>query len=182
MACGGVHVLRMGHRAQRDKRVTTHVALTAMALGASGITLSGEEDPGVLRSVQEARDRWAPGFEVRYRRSWREVIQEARSSGCAVVHLTMYGIELRHLLDGLRALIASRGVLVVVGAEKVPREVYEMADLNVAVTHLPHSEVAALAVFLREALGPLAARPSPVLPQVRGKLYLRGPARPGSSS
>ncbi|MCG7848715.1 MAG: tRNA (cytidine(56)-2'-O)-methyltransferase, partial [ANME-2 cluster archaeon] len=29
-------VLRLGHRPERDQRVTTHVGLTARALGASG--------------------------------------------------------------------------------------------------------------------------------------------------
>jgi tRNA (cytidine56-2'-O)-methyltransferase len=37
---------------------------------------------------------------------------------------------------------------VVVGAEKVPFEVYERADFNVGVTNQPHSEIAGLAVFL----------------------------------
>jgi len=39
-------------------------------------------------------------------------------------------------------------ILIVVGAEKVPREVYELADHNVAVGNQPHSEIAALAVLL----------------------------------
>jgi tRNA (cytidine56-2'-O)-methyltransferase len=39
-------------------------------------------------------------------------------------------------------------LLVVVGAEKVPWDVYEAADYNLAVTNQPHSEVASLAVFL----------------------------------
>ncbi|MEM4232772.1 MAG: tRNA (cytidine(56)-2'-O)-methyltransferase, partial [Thermoplasmata archaeon] len=33
-------------------------------------------------------------------------------------------------------------------AEKVPREVYDLADMNVSVGNQPHSEVAALAIFL----------------------------------
>ncbi len=39
-------------------------------------------------------------------------------------------------------------VLIVVGGEKVPFEVYESSDFNVAVTSQPHSEISALAVFL----------------------------------
>jgi tRNA (cytidine56-2'-O)-methyltransferase len=38
--------------------------------------------------------------------------------------------------------------MIVVGAEKVPPEIYELADFNVAVTNQPHSEVAALAIAL----------------------------------
>ncbi|WP_232085525.1 tRNA (cytidine(56)-2'-O)-methyltransferase [Conexivisphaera calida] len=180
----GIYVLRIGHRAWRDKRVTTHVALSSMALGASGIFLSGEEDSSLIQSVTRARDRWAPHFSVDYSRSWRDVVGRARSMGCTIVHLTMYGVELRFLLDGLRTLVGSRGILVIVGAEKVPREVYELADLNVAVTHLPHSEVAALAVFLHDLLGygESAARGSSILPQLRGKLSLPGALRPPGSS
>ena len=36
----------------------------------------------------------------------------------------------------------------VVGAEKVPGEMYGLADYNVAVTGQPHSEIASLALFL----------------------------------
>lgn len=35
-----------------------------------------------------------------------------------------------------------------VGAEKVPRDVYENADYNVAVGNQPHSEISALAITL----------------------------------
>jgi tRNA (cytidine56-2'-O)-methyltransferase len=43
----------------------------------------------------------------------------------------------------------SRGdKMVVVGAEKVPGELYELADWNVAVTNQPISEVSALGIFL----------------------------------
>jgi tRNA (cytidine56-2'-O)-methyltransferase len=39
-------------------------------------------------------------------------------------------------------------VLVIVGAEKVPPIIYELADYNVSIGNQPHSEVAALAIFL----------------------------------
>ena len=42
----------------------------------------------------------------------------------------------------------SKSLLVIVGAEKVPREIYNLASYNVSVGSQPHSEVAALAVFL----------------------------------
>ena len=38
--------------------------------------------------------------------------------------------------------------MVVVGAEKVPGDVYQLVDYNVAVGNQPHSEIAALALFL----------------------------------
>jgi tRNA (cytidine56-2'-O)-methyltransferase len=58
----------------------------------------------------------------------------------------MYGIHVDDAVAEIRA--SPRDKLVVVGGPKVPAEVFELADYNVAVGHQPHSEVAALAVFL----------------------------------
>jgi tRNA (cytidine56-2'-O)-methyltransferase len=43
---------------------------------------------------------------------------------------------------------ANQDILVVVGSEKMPGEVFKLADWNVSVTSQPMSEVAALAIFL----------------------------------
>jgi tRNA (cytidine56-2'-O)-methyltransferase len=47
----------------------------------------------------------------------------------------------------------SSDLLLVVGAEKVPRDAYDLADWNVSVGNQPHSEIAALAVFLDRLTG-----------------------------
>jgi tRNA (cytidine56-2'-O)-methyltransferase len=61
------------------------------------------------------------------------------------VHLTMYGESLNDKIGELRK---EKDLLIIVGAEKVPSEVYRNADFNISVSGQPHSEVAALAVFL----------------------------------
>ncbi len=61
------------------------------------------------------------------------------------MHLTMYGFPLIQLEEELRA---KERILVAVGAEKVPGELYRVADYNVSVGCQPHSEIAGLAVFL----------------------------------
>ena len=40
-----VSVLRLGHRVDRDKRMTSHLGLTARAFGADEVILSGDDDP-----------------------------------------------------------------------------------------------------------------------------------------
>jgi tRNA (cytidine56-2'-O)-methyltransferase len=62
----------------------------------------------------------------------------------------MYGQRFEEVLPRVRG----RDLLVVVGAEKVPRELYDLVDWNVAIGNQPHSEVAALAIFLERVLGP----------------------------
>lgn len=134
----------MGHRPQRDKRVTTHVALTARALGADGIVLADVEDKQVERSVQRVVELWGGPFFVRAGEPWRRVIQEWHSAGGLVIHLTMYGLPPEEVLPNLQG----KDVLIAVGAEKMPSELFDLADFNVAIGHQPHSEVAALAILL----------------------------------
>ena len=142
-----ITVLRLGHRKNRDKRVTTHVFLAARALGARKGVLCGERDDQVLESVGKVSAKWGGKFSVRYEGSWRRALSRAKKGGVCTVHLTMYGMPLLKSIGKLRG---KRKLLVIVGAEKVPSEVYKLADFNVAVTGQPHSEVAALAVFLHE--------------------------------
>lgn len=57
----------------------------------------------------------------------------------------MYGENINKLTTSLQK---EENILIVVGAEKVPREVYDFADYNVAIGNQPHSEISALAVLL----------------------------------
>jgi len=144
-----LHVLRLGHRIHRDERITTHVCLTARAFGAQKAIITGEKDTHIIDSVEKVTEEWGGPFSVEYSRSWKTVIREYKDKGWLVVHLTMYGINLPDVESKLNGLIKSgKNMLIVIGGAKVPSEVYQLADYNVAVTNQPHSEVAALAVFL----------------------------------
>jgi tRNA (cytidine56-2'-O)-methyltransferase len=137
-------VLRMGHRLERDKRVTTHVGLVSRAFGADGIIISNTRDTGIEASINKVVKSWGGDFFVRSGEPWKKVIGKWRNEGGLVVHLTMYGMPFEDVLHKVR----DRDLLVVVGAEKMPGDIFKTADLNVAVGNQPHSEVAALAVFL----------------------------------
>lgn len=169
---GEVAVLRIGHRPQRDARVTTHVGLTARAFGASGMFLT-VRDRGIAESVRDVASRFGGDFFVEEGMSFRRCITDWKAAGGTVVHLTMYGINLPDAVEEIRT---RNKVLVVVGAEKVPGEVYGLADFNIAVGNQPHSEIAALAVFLDryfcgEELGRVYPdAPVTVLPTAHGKM------------
>ncbi|PSP19328.1 tRNA (cytidine(56)-2'-O)-methyltransferase [Halobacteriales archaeon QH_10_67_13] len=147
-----VRVLRIGHRPGRDERTTTHVGLTARALGADGVVLAGSAADRA-ETIASVTDRFGGPFAVETTDDPLAYIADADE---AVVHLTMYGLPIQDRLPQLRDRHRSDGdssdggqsLLVVVGASKVPFEVYERADWNLAVTNQPHSEIAALAVFL----------------------------------
>ena len=142
-----IYVLRLGHRKERDKRITTHVGLVARAFGADGIILSGERDEKVIATWQDVTKRWGGPFEVKYVKSWKNTVKDWKKRGGTVVHLTMYGIPVDEAVEKMKN-DGVENILVIVGSEKVPKEVYELADYNVAVGNQPHSEVAALAIFL----------------------------------
>jgi tRNA (cytidine56-2'-O)-methyltransferase len=140
-----VVVLRIGHRPERDKRITTHVGLVARAFGASEMLLTGR-DANIEESLADAARRWGGNFALRSGVSWKGEVIRWKEGGGAVVHLTMYGSNLPDVMDEISH--CEKDLLVAVGAEKVPAEMYQLADWNVAVGNQPHSEVAALAVFL----------------------------------
>ena len=136
-----ITVLRIGHRPERDKRITTHVALVARAFGAGRI-LVDTRDPDLERNFLSTCERWGGKISIKTGIKYREEMNNFKGQ---TVHLTMYGEEMQR---GLSALDPHKDLMVVVGAEKVPREVYELATINISVGNQPHSEVAALAVFL----------------------------------
>jgi tRNA (cytidine56-2'-O)-methyltransferase len=139
-------VLRIGHRLFRDSRVTTHVCLTARALGADGVIIADREDKTVEATIREVGKRFGGQFSIESGKPWRKTIRDWKDQGGKVVHLTAYGLKLPDMIKEIRE--SSGDILVVVGSEKMPGEVFKLADWNVSVTNQPMSEVAALAVFL----------------------------------
>jgi tRNA (cytidine56-2'-O)-methyltransferase len=137
-------VLRLGHRPGRDERMSTHVGLTARALGADRVVFAGKAE-GPKETVADITERFGGPFDIEVSESYRPLLEEFEGR---VVHLTMYGLPVQEVEDDIRTAHRSEPLLVVVGAEKVPFDVYEAADYNVAVTNQPHSEVASLAVLL----------------------------------
>jgi tRNA (cytidine56-2'-O)-methyltransferase len=96
-------------------------------------------------TVEEVTDRFGGPFEVATTDTPLTLLEGFDG---AVVHLTMYGLPVQEELAAVRERHRAEPLLVVVGAEKVPWDVYDAADWNLAVTNQPHSEVASLAVFL----------------------------------
>ena len=172
-----VLILRLGHRPQRDKRVTTHLFLAARALGAAGAFYSGEEDEKIQRSIEKVNESWGGDFKVTYITDWEKKMREWKKNGGEIVHLTMYGLPIQQVIEQIRN--SQSDLLVVVGGPKVPRRVYELANWNVSVTSQPHSEISALALFLHELFeGKELSRSFKdakiiIVPQARGKKVLK---------
>lgn len=141
-----ITVLRLGHRRGRDKRVTTHVGLVSRAFGADELLISSK-DEGVERTLKDVTNRFGGKFKVKSGVKWRKIVEKWDG---IKIHLTMYG---EHIDDVLPKIPKDRDLLIIVGAEKVPGEVFKAVNFNVALGNQPHSEVAALALFLDRFLG-----------------------------
>mgnify|MGYP000058808932 CR=1 FL=1 len=172
-----VVVLRMGHRIPRDYRVTTHVCLTARAFGAEGVIVSDVVDERLEQTIAKVVETWGGSFFVKTGPPWRRVVDDWLSSGGEVIHLTQYGLPLPEVISKIKE--SQRDKLIVVGAKKQPREIYEVATYNVSVTTQPHSEVAALCLFLHylfngaEFYWEFKGARLKVIPQERGKKVIR---------
>ncbi len=86
-----VVVLRWGHRPRRDARLTTHVALTARALGASGLILANIEDEKIKETIEKVTKNWGGPFFFEMGTPWKEAVKDWKAKGGIVVHLTAYG-------------------------------------------------------------------------------------------
>ena len=141
-----IAVLRLGHRLVRDDRTTTHVALVSRALGCKKIFMT-DVDESILETIKGVCDDWGGSneFDVEIVQDWRSLLKTWKNNNGIVVHLTMYGINIQHLSHDYPH---GKNILVVIGASKVPKDVYFIADMNIAVGNQPHSEIAALAIFL----------------------------------
>ena len=136
-----IWIMRMGHRPERDKRVTTHVALSSRALGAKGIFVD-TYDPVLEETIRSVVGRFGGDYTIKTGVTWRQAVKDFKGK---IVHLTMYG---QRIDEALPKIPHDEDIMIFVGAEKVPPEVYQRADFNVSVGNQPHSEIAALAIFL----------------------------------
>lgn len=172
-----VIVLRWGHRPQRDARLTTHVALAARALGATGIILSDVRDAKIMESVEKVTRQWGGRFLFEMGTPWKRIVREWKAKGGLIVHLTAYGenVESSDVMKKIKD--SKKDVLIIVGSQKVPGEFFseDVSDFNVAIGNQPHSECASLAVFLdrffegRELSVSLENAKVKIVPQRRGK-------------
>lgn len=172
-----VFVLRLNHRPERDKRITTHVFLVARAFGAHGAFYSGERDEGVEASIRKVVELWGGPFSLEFLEDWVKKIKRWRREGGEAIHLTMYGLPINEVIQEIRE--SNRDKLIIVGGAKVPKIVYELADWNVSITSQPHSEVGALSVFLhelymgRELTREFKNAKIKIIPQARGKKVVK---------
>src|SRR3989344_293086 len=142
-----IEILRLSHRLKRDVRVSTHCALASRALGASKIYYSGQHDSSYEDSVNKIVSNWGGDFTIEYVKNPIELIKAKKKENYFVVHLTCYGLELNKEISKIRR---NKKILVIIGSEKVPPEIYHLADVNLSVSSQPHSEIAALSLFLHE--------------------------------
>lgn len=152
-----VTILRIGHRIERDKRITTHLALVARSLGAERIVIAGEKDEKLEETLFNVVSEWGGifQFEIIPYENWEPFLRLWKSNETnRIVHLTMYGENLsifeksEDFFNLKKRPQNLSGLLVIVGGKKIPGKVFHYADWNIAITNQPHSEVGSLAVFL----------------------------------
>jgi len=139
-----IEVVRIGQRLVRDDRVTTHVALVSRAFGAKRIYMT-EVNPEIKDTIEKINKTWGSNFEIVFIDKWKPILKKKKDEKFKIIHLSMYGENINSVEEDLRK---EEDLVIVVGAEKVPREIYELADYNVGVGSQPHSEISALAILL----------------------------------
>jgi len=137
-----VTVLRLGHRYSRDKRISTHIGLVSRAFGADELVFDTKDTP-VKESIEKINELWGNSLKINFVDDWKKFLKDFQGDK---IHLTMYGINVDDKIDKIKS--SKKDKLIIVGGKKVPSEIYNLADYNIAIGNQPHSEVAALAIFL----------------------------------
>ena len=140
-----IAVIRIKHRAHRDSRVSTHVGLVARAFGADKMFIAYDEK--IKQSIEKLCNKFGGNFKIEFFDNYENIIKNWQGK---IVHLTMYG---EHINKFDFQQLKDKDILIIVGGSKVPPEIYELADFNIAIGNQPHSEVSALAVFLDRYFG-----------------------------
>jgi tRNA (cytidine56-2'-O)-methyltransferase len=104
-------------------------------------------DDSILDSVESICNVWGRNnnFNLEIIRDWKLLCKTWKMRNGLIVHLTMYGINIGNVDMNFDR---SKDLLIIIGAGKVPKEVYSYADYNIAIGNQPHSEISALAIFL----------------------------------
>ena len=93
---------------------------------------------------------WGGEFDFSMGEPFNNTVNEWRKNKSIVVHLTAYGenIQTSDILNRIKS--HKKDIMVIVGSKKVPAEFFSerISDYNLAIGNQPHSEIAALAVFL----------------------------------
>ena len=110
-----IEILRLNHRIARDKRITTHVALTGRALGADIMYYSGDKDSEMENSINKITEKFGGPFKVEHIKNEIKLIKEKKKNNFLIVHLTVYGIDFRKKTEELK----DKNLLIIVGGEKV---------------------------------------------------------------
>jgi len=161
-----ISLLRLGHRIFRDQRISSHVFLTARAFGVKQGWYTGQKDLSLEGSLSRIADQWGGSFSLKHEEKYQHVLKKGKGK---VVHLTAYGLPFKKHIKTIRK---EKNLLIVVGGEKVPSEIYQKADWNLSVSSQPISEVSALGIFLYELLGVFQSFPGAqlkIIPEAKGK-------------
>lgn len=146
-----ITVVRLGYRIGRDPRINTHLGLVARALGADEFLVSGDKNNKMFDTIKQVTKTFGGEFKTNHLESPLKWIKKYKSNdkeggvNGTVIHLTMYGEDYRKVVNEIPK---NKPLAIIVGGAKVPASIYRMAHYNVSVGNQPHSEVAALALFL----------------------------------
>ena len=113
-----ITVLRIGHRPERDHRITTHVALVSRAFGADSISI-WEKDEKIKKSIDSVCKRWGGNFSVHFE-TYKQAFKKFEGIS---VHLTMYGIPFENKIEEIKDIVFKNNsnLMIVIGAEKFQR-------------------------------------------------------------
>ncbi|MFH0969875.1 MAG: tRNA (cytidine(56)-2'-O)-methyltransferase [Candidatus Diapherotrites archaeon] len=107
--------------------------------------LNERNDHHIAQTVEKINQTFGGKFKIEFYKNPWKTLQQFKEKGYHIIHLTMYG---KQPGDAIKQIQKLEKIVIMIGADKVPGTAYQEADYNISITRQPHSEVAALSVFL----------------------------------
>lgn len=140
-----IHVLVIGKGSYENN---LYLALTARALGASAITITGRKDRKILKHISSTNRKWGGRFSVSFTNDYRKILKG--SNRYKKVYLTRYGLPLNKFSYVLRTY---KNILLIVTLRENPGTIHNLSDFNISISDQPHSASASVAIFLHDFFG-----------------------------
>lgn len=137
-----ITVLSIG---EKNPRVKLNLCLTARAFGAAKIIFVGRRDANISKHISAINGTWGGIFKVDFASSVKSAVEPLTKYKS--VYLTMFGLPLKQLKYTVKTY---KNILLIVTSKEYDKQVGELADFKLSITSQPHSQAAAIAIFLHE--------------------------------
>lgn len=123
-----------------------NIILASRAFGANAVIFTTTDKKSMnkmKRLCQSVSKEWGGTFNIQFISNWKTFIPKKKNYKS--IYLTRYGIGITEKEYELRTY---KNILLILSVSENIKELYNIADFNISITHQPHTIISAIVAFL----------------------------------